>query len=191
MEQALVFASIVLGVAVAFELENLNRVLRSDKVTWHWAQPAFALFILLSIIAYWWGAASQPDRQITFVQFMPVMFQLVMLVLLAAVSLPDKIGEDGVDLSEYYQSNRRYQWLLEPLFLVDPYRLSRPRSDDLRHDWRRVPARRSGYDVRPAVHRDDLRQALVSGRGGLRVPGAFANPLGRADTGLIATIVSL
>ena len=113
MEQALVFASIVLGVAVAFELENLNRVLRSDKVTWHWAQPAFALFILLSIIAYWWGAASQPDRQITFVQFMPVMFQLVMLVLLAAVSLPDKIGEDGVDLSEYYQSNR---WLLASLY---------------------------------------------------------------------------
>ncbi|QYJ06604.1 hypothetical protein [Qipengyuania flava] len=116
MEQALVFASIVLGVAVAFELENLNRVLRSDKVKWHWAQPAFALFILLSIIAYWWGAASQPDGQITFAQFMPVMFQLVMLVLLAAVSLPDKVGEEGVDLAEYYQRNRRYQWLLASLY---------------------------------------------------------------------------
>ena len=116
MEQALVFASIVLGVAVAFELENLNRVLRSDKVKWHWAQPAFALFILLSIIAYWWGAASQPDRAISFAEFMPVMFQLVMLVLLAAVSLPDKVGDEGVDLAEYYQSNRRYMWLLVSLY---------------------------------------------------------------------------
>lgn len=116
MEQALVFASIVLGVAVAFELEHLNRVLRSDKVKWHWAQPAFALFILLSIIAYWWGAASQPDGAITFAEFLPVMFQLVMLVLLAAVALPDSIGEDGVDLAEYYQQSRRYQWTLASLY---------------------------------------------------------------------------
>ena len=116
MEQALVFASIVLGVAVAFELENLNRVLRTDKVKWHWAQPSFALFILLSIIAYWWGAASQPDRTISFAEFMPVMFQLVMLVLLAAVSLPDKVGDEGVDLAEYYQTNRRYMWILVSLY---------------------------------------------------------------------------
>lgn len=35
MEQALVLASIVLGVGIAFEMENLNRVLRASKVRWH------------------------------------------------------------------------------------------------------------------------------------------------------------
>ncbi|QZD94950.1 hypothetical protein K3136_12855 [Qipengyuania gelatinilytica] len=116
MEQALVFASIVLGVAVAFELGHLNTVLRSKMVRWHWAQPAFALFILLSIIAYWWAAAANSEGSISFAQFMPVMFQLVMLVLLAAVALPDSIPEDGIDLAEYYLENRKYQWLLVSLY---------------------------------------------------------------------------
>jgi hypothetical protein len=117
VEQALVFASIVLGVAVAFELGHLNGVLRSDRVRWHWAQPAFALFVLLTIISYWWMAAAKGDGPITLGEFLPIMFQLVLLVLLAAVSLPDRIPEEGVDLAEYYQRNRRYQWLLMALYM--------------------------------------------------------------------------
>lgn len=116
MEQALVLASIVLGVAIAFELEHLNNVLRSDKVKWHWAQPIFALFVLLTIIAFWWGAAANASGPITLGEFLPIMFQLIMLALLAAVSLPDRIGDDGVDLADYYQRNRRYQWILMSLF---------------------------------------------------------------------------
>ena len=117
MEQALVFASIVLGVAVAFELGHLNGVLRSDKVRWHWAQPAFALFVLLTIISYWWMAAGKEPGPITLGEFLPIMFQLVLLVLLAAVSLPDTIPDDGIDLAEYYQRNRRYQWILMSLYM--------------------------------------------------------------------------
>lgn len=116
MEYALVFASIVLGVGVAFELENLNRILRSKKVTWHWAQPAFALLVLLTVVAYWWGAAGNAEGSITFAQFLPIMFQLVMLVLMCAVSLPDSIPEEGIDLATYYQDNARYQWILANLF---------------------------------------------------------------------------
>ena len=116
MEQALVFASIVLGVGIAFELEHLNRVLRAPNVRWHWAQPIFALFVLLTIISYWWSAANQPEGSITLGEFLPIMVDLVLLVLLAASALPDKIEEDGLDLAEYYQDNRRYQWLLMSLF---------------------------------------------------------------------------
>lgn len=116
MEQALVLASIVLGVAIAFELEHLNNVLRSDRVKWHWAQPLFALFVLLTITSYWWGAAANASGPITLGAFLPIMFQLIMLALLAAVSLPDRVDEDGLDMAEYYQSNRRYQWLLMTLF---------------------------------------------------------------------------
>lgn len=117
MEQALVLASIVLGVAIAFELDHLNKVLRSDKVKWHWAQPIFALLVLLTIVAYWWSAAGNASGPITLGEFLPNMFQLVLLALLAAVSLPDEIGENGIDLAEYYQSNRKYQWLLLALFM--------------------------------------------------------------------------
>ena len=116
MEQALVLASIVLGVAIAFELEHLNKVLRATNVKWHWAQPAFALLVLLSMVAFWWGAAANAEGSISLGQFLPIMFQLIMLALMAAVSFPDTIPEEGLDLAEYYQENRRYQWTLMSLY---------------------------------------------------------------------------
>ncbi|WP_336986946.1 hypothetical protein [Altererythrobacter aquiaggeris] len=109
MEQALVFTSIILGVAVAFELENLNRLLRSNEVRWHWAQPIFAAFVLMILMFFWWSLAKNPQGTISFGAFLPIMWSLVMLVLLSAVALPDKV-EGGVDLAQYYQQNRRYMW---------------------------------------------------------------------------------
>ncbi|MEO1730965.1 MAG: hypothetical protein AAFR64_09520 [Pseudomonadota bacterium] len=111
MEQALVFASIVLGVAVASELNNLHRLLQSRKVTWHWAQPLYALLTLLTIMAFWWILArADLSREITLAGFLPAMWVLVLLNLKAAVALPDTIPEEGVNLAEYYQDKRRYMW---------------------------------------------------------------------------------
>lgn len=115
MEQALVFASIILGVAVAAELGNLHKLIRSHKVRWHWAQPVFALYTLLGITFYWWLIANGSDTPLSLGEFLPTMFQLVLWVLLAAVCLPDSIPEDGVDLAAYYQANNRYQWGLVAL----------------------------------------------------------------------------
>lgn len=115
MEQALVFASIILGVAVAAELGNLHKLIRSHKVHWHWAQPVFALYTLLGITFYWWLIANGGDAALSLGEFLPTMFQLVLWVLLAAVCLPDSIPDDGVDLATYYQANRRYQWGLVTL----------------------------------------------------------------------------
>ena len=119
MEQALVFASIVLGVAVAFELNNLNHLLRAKNVKWHWAQPLFALFVLFTIMSFWWMLASnQDERQMTLAQFIPIMWVLVVLNLLAAASLPDDIPESGIDLAQYYSDNQRYLWGLYLLIVV-------------------------------------------------------------------------
>lgn len=119
MEQALVLASIVLGVAIAFELEHLNGVLRAKNVKWHWAQPLFALFVLLTIISFWWMAVSNAQNNpgpLSFGAFIPVMFLLVVLALLAAVSFPNDIPEEGLDLAAYYQETRTYQWGLMSLY---------------------------------------------------------------------------
>ncbi len=111
MEQSLVLVSIVLGIALAFELENLDLLLRSKKVRWHWAQALFAVFVLLTIMSFWWMVASTKiDGPITLVRFLPIMWVLVILSLLAAASLPREIPEEGIDLAEYYQDNRRYFW---------------------------------------------------------------------------------
>ena len=118
MEQALTFASIVLGVAVAFELSHLNTLLRSNKVKWHWAQPLFAFYVLLTIMSFWWMIASRQAEPVTLAMFLPVMWELVLLTLLAAASLPDKVPEAGLSLAQYYQDNRRYLWTLFLLAFV-------------------------------------------------------------------------
>ena len=111
MQQALVFASIVLGIAVAFELQHLNTLLRSRRVTWHWAQPLFAFFVLMTMMSFWWMIASgSAAEEITLARFLPIMWVLVILNLLAAAALPDRVPDEGIDLAAYYQENRRYLW---------------------------------------------------------------------------------
>ncbi|KLI63204.1 hypothetical protein [Aurantiacibacter marinus] len=111
MEQALVFASIILGVAVASELGNLHHLIRAKNVRWHWAQPLFAVLVIFFITRFWWTLAADTDRAITLGEFVPILWSLVLLTLLASVALPDKIDpEKGIDLAQYYQDNRRYQW---------------------------------------------------------------------------------
>mgnify|MGYP005826612227 FL=1 len=118
MNQALVLISIVLGVAITFELENLHRLVRAPNVRWHWAQPIFAFFALMIVLVFWWMMANRGDgRTITLGEFLPIMALMVVIVLIAAVALPDKLTRDGagderLDLGEYYMANRRYQWSL-------------------------------------------------------------------------------
>lgn len=111
MEQALVFASIVLGVAVASELNNLHKLLQSDKVTWHWAQMAYALLTLIAIMSFWWMIARRSDgSEITLAGFLPVMWVMVIFNLMASAALPDTIPYHGLNLKDYYQEKRRYLW---------------------------------------------------------------------------------
>lgn len=119
MDQALVLISIVLGIALAFELENLDLLLRSKNVRWHWAQILFAIFVLLTIMSFWWMFASaEIEGPMTLARFLPIMWVLVILSLLASASLPREIPDDGIDLAEYYLENRRYLWGLYLLILL-------------------------------------------------------------------------
>lgn len=154
MENALVFVSIVLGVAVAFELEHLNRLLRSRKVRWHWAQPLFALFVLMTIMSFWWMVASNKSGgDISLARFLPFMWVLVLLNLLAAVALPDEIPDDGIDLAQYYQDNRRYMWALYFLMIAP-----------LAGNWVLVGIRRSRewMDILPYLGSEIVPLSLVT-----------------------------
>ena len=127
MEQALVFASIIVGVAVSDQVLSLNRLLRAPRVRWHWTLPVVALQVLLTNIQIWWGIAGQPETQISIGQFLPFVVELILLALLSAATLPDSVPEEGIDLKQYYESNARYIWLLFATALVwlQGYELSR------------------------------------------------------------------
>lgn len=118
MEHALIFASIIVGVAISDQIVSLHRLLRGGvPVKWHWAQPWFALLVLLLNVMMWWAIVGVREETLTIGQFLPTIVQLILLALLTITSLPDRVAAEGVDLADYYQRNRRYQWLLLALTL--------------------------------------------------------------------------
>lgn len=59
MEQALVFASIIIGIAVSDEIVRLNRLLRARAhVAWDWLPLALAGLVLLSVGPIGWLSRS-------------------------------------------------------------------------------------------------------------------------------------
>ncbi len=125
MEQALVFASIILGVAISDQILSLHRLLRTDApVRWHWAQPWFAVIVLMTDMMIWWAIAGNASGPVSIGEFLPKVVQLILLALLTVSTLPDTVPIEGVDLADYYQRNKRYQWTLLALvfawgFLID------------------------------------------------------------------------
>jgi len=119
MEHALVFASIIIGVAISDQIVSLHRLLRSGQpIKWHWAQPWFAALVLLLNVMIWWSIVGEQKATLTIGEFLPILVQLILLALLTIATFPDRSGPEGVDLAAFYQSNRRYQWSLLALTLT-------------------------------------------------------------------------
>lgn len=112
-EYVSVMASVIIGLAVVDILVSLNRLIRAGAlVRWHWAAPAAALLVTLTIVQIWWGLYQPNDSPMTIGQFLPLLVELVLLFLLAAAALPDEVPADGLSLKDYYLRNGRYFWSL-------------------------------------------------------------------------------
>lgn len=112
MEGALIFASIIVGLAVADELVSLQRLLRRrHEVRWDWAAPAVALLVLLAQVQIWWSLA-QGEGPLTIGAFLPMLVLLILMFLLASAVLPDEVPAQGFDLKVYYHDNGSYIWTL-------------------------------------------------------------------------------
>jgi len=108
-----VLASIIIGLALVDILVSLNRLIRAGRsVRWHWAAPAAALLVVLTIIQIWWSIYRPQDAPMTIGQFLPLLVQLVLLFLLAAAAFPDEVPAGGLDLRLYYDRNGPYFWSL-------------------------------------------------------------------------------
>jgi len=118
-ENVLVFASIIVGVAVSDQLTSLHRLLkRRADVRWDWLLLWVATLALLTLIQIWWTLAGQRQQApMTIGHFLPMLVLLVLLFLLAAASLPDELAEGPIDLRAYYRNQSRYIWSLYALTL--------------------------------------------------------------------------
>lgn len=117
-EGALVFASIIVGLAVADQLISLHKLLqRRHAVRWDLLTLWVAALILLTLVQVWWGLAGRPAGTVTIGGFLPVLVTLVILFLLAAASLPDAVPDAGMDLRDFYAAQQSYIWTLYSLAL--------------------------------------------------------------------------
>lgn len=119
------FASIILGLAVADMLMDLDRLLRARRrVRWH-ALPVIAFaFVLMVLVAAWWELYDlSATRTMTVALFLPYFAKLILIFLLSAAVLPSE-WEGNIDLGQYYFANARYffgiWWLLSVLILFMP-----------------------------------------------------------------------
>jgi hypothetical protein len=114
-EYLLLFLAIVLGLAVTDLCVSLNRLLDAGaKVRWDWLAPLAAIVAFLKIVTQWWSwfAAASIAKGVTFEMFVGLLAAAVLLFLLAAVALPDRVDEETVDLRAYYARVSRRYWLL-------------------------------------------------------------------------------
>jgi hypothetical protein len=117
-EYGLGLITILISLALADMVMCFHRLLRAGpRVTWDGRVLVAAALVVLEIVRSWYAEWTVRDLaqaeifHVFFVQFLSV----IVLVLLAASSLPDEVGEH-CDLSAFYESNRRYFW---GLFALD------------------------------------------------------------------------
>ena len=110
-EGALVFASIIMGVAVTDLLSSFHRLLGArERVRWDWLTLVVTALVLLTLVQIWWRLAGSGSAPLTLGAFLPTLAVLIVLFLLAAAVLPDEIGEGRFDLRDHYRRQHRVIW---------------------------------------------------------------------------------
>lgn len=114
-EYLLLFAVVILGLAVSELAINLNRLLKAKSlVRWDVLAPLAALVAFLKIVTQWWVwfQAEAVANALTFEMYLVVLIEAVLLFLLAGVTLPGEVPEQGISLRDSYESIRQRFWLL-------------------------------------------------------------------------------
>jgi len=112
-----VLLSIILGLAITQILKGFRGiVLARMRVRMYWPVVAWAVLLLLIDVQSWWAMFGLRSISTwTFPAFFVVLAQTIALYMLAAIVLPDFIGE-SVDLNAHYHQHTR--WFFGLLILV-------------------------------------------------------------------------
>ena len=105
-----VLLSIILGLGLTQLLAATGRLIRHrDRVRVHWLPLLWAGLLVLIYVQVWWSMYGlRLHRDWTFLAFGAVLAQTAALYVMAAVALPEEVGEGGVDLGAYF--DRHHRW---------------------------------------------------------------------------------
>lgn len=120
-EYLIIFSAILIGLAVADLSLSLHRMMRQGRdIRWHPIVPIAGFIVLCLILNLWWGLyrAFSQTTEIYFVEFLPQVFMLLALFLMAAAVFPDEKLPKGASLKDFYLDNRTQFWGLVAVYLV-------------------------------------------------------------------------
>ena len=121
VERVDVLVAIILGLAMAELGTSFHRLMRAGKrVRWDWMSLALAYAMLLEIVQFWWLSQAwyANATELRLIEFLPRFLIFLLIYLMAAAVLPDKIPENGIDLRAFYVESSRYFWALVVLLTV-------------------------------------------------------------------------
>ena len=106
-----VLLSIIVGIGLTQILTASGRLIRHRQfVRFYWPPLLWAGILVVIYVQTWWsmfGLRSQTNW--TFLAFLVVLAQTVTLYMIAALVLPEEVGERGVDLRAHYE--RQSGWI--------------------------------------------------------------------------------
>ena len=120
-EYLIIFAAILIGLAVADLSLSLHRLLRQGRsIKWHPIVPATGFIVLCLVLNLWWQlyAGYSKREEVAFITFLPEVVMLLLLFLLAAAVFPDEKLEKGASLLDFYLDNRVHFWGLFAAYLI-------------------------------------------------------------------------
>lgn len=123
-EYAIAMWGILIGLAVADLIVSANRLIRHDHgVKWDGRVVVAAILVTLELVRLWFAqwTLTAFDEAMTFPIFLAKFTQVALLAFLASAALPDETP-GRIDLTDYYERNRRYFWglfaLAQALYLT-------------------------------------------------------------------------
>lgn len=113
-----VIVSVIIGLSITQLLQGIGQVINArDRVRIYWPAMGWAVLLLLIDVQAWWAMFGYRNRHNwTFIQFTIVLFEAIMLYLLAAIALPNIPNEGEIDLrSKYF---RHAGWFFSSLVVL-------------------------------------------------------------------------
>src|SRR4051812_35701119 len=120
-EYLLLFAGVILGLAICELAIGLNRLLAAwGRIKWDWLAPLATLLCFLKIVAQWWvwHSAVSLAAGMSYEMYLALLASAALLFMLAAAALPGTAGDGGVDLRAHYEFVRRRYWTLFTLHFL-------------------------------------------------------------------------
>jgi len=105
-----ILLSIIVGLGLTQILTAVGRIIRHrDRVRADWLPLLWAAVLLVIYVQVWWSMFGlRHVNEWTFGSFAAVLAQTGTLYLMAAVVLPEQVGDQPVDLAAYYDQHHRW-----------------------------------------------------------------------------------